>query len=145
MKTNYIVIAFIITALWDVILRWYAEDKMPHLPAPLDVHQWKWVKALRPYFKEHTLLGAALIAGFVGAFTAYIMSFVKTKSEINYAIILVLVSGLIGIPMRYTGLFPHLKKYYYDVLGFKTSFLTDAFSGIVVAFTIYFLQLLKKL
>ena len=137
-----VITAFIVTALWDVVLRWYAEDKMPHLRAPLDVHNWKWVKVLRPYFEKHTLLGAALIAGFVGAITAYLMSFVKVQNIYLYSLILVLVSGLIGIPMRYTGLFPHLRRHYYDPLGSYTSFLTDAFSGVVVGCTIF---LLKKL
>ena len=146
MKTQEtIIITFIITALWDVVLRWYAEDKMPHLSAPLDVQNWRWVKVLRPYFEKHTLLGAALIAGFVGAITAYVMSFINVKNTYLYSIILVLVSGLIGIPMRYSGLFPHLKKYYYDSLGFKTSFLTDAFSGIVVGLTLYILGYLQRL
>lgn len=140
-----IITAFIVTALWDIILRWYAEDKMPHLPAPLDVHNWNWVKVLKPYFEKHTLLGAALIAGFVGALTAYLMNFVRVKSMTIYSIILVLVSGIVGIPMRYSGLFPHLKTYYYDTLGFKTSFLTDAFSGIVVGITMYILTYLQRL
>ena len=140
-----ILISFIVTALWDVILRWYAEDRMPHMPPPLDVHNWKWVTTLRPYFKEHTLLGAALIAGFVGAVTAYIMSFIRIKNTVKYAIILVLVSGLVGIPMRYSGLFPHLKIHYYDKLGLQTSFLTDAFSGAVVGLTLYIIAYLQRL
>ena len=139
-----IILVFIVTALWDVILRWYAEDKMPHLIAPFDVHNWSWVQVLRPYFEKHTLLGAALIAGFVGAVTAYVMSFLKLKNENLYPVYLVLISGLIGIPMRHTGLFPHLKTYYYDELGFKTSFLTDAFSGIVVGLTIYIINYLQR-
>lgn len=138
-----IILAFIVTALWIVVLRFYAMDKMPHLRRPMDVHNWKWVMGLRPYFEKHTLLGAALIAGFVGAVTAFVMSFIKVKFYL-YGLILILVSGLIGIPMRYTGLFPHLKEHYYDELGFITSFMTDVFSGIVVACTIYFIILLRK-
>ena len=140
-----VIVAFIVTALWDVVLRWDAEDKMRHLPRPFDVHNWNWVIVLRPYFEKHTLLGAALIAGFVGAVTAYVMSFMKIEKSEYYSLVLVLVSGLIGIPMRYSGLFPHLKTYYYDRLGFKTSFMTDAFSGIVVGVTIYLLSYLQRL
>ena len=139
-----IILAFIVTALWDVVLRFYAMDKMPHLRSPIDVHNWKWVKVLRPYFEKHTLLGAALIAGFVGAVTAFVMSFIKVNIFL-YGLILILVSGVIGIPMRYTGLFPHLKEHYYDELGLTTSFMTDVFSGIVVACTIYFIVLLRKM
>tara|TARA_B110000977_G_C11087840_1_gene495466 strand:+ start:2374 stop:2814 length:441 start_codon:yes stop_codon:yes gene_type:complete len=142
---NQIILAFIVTAFWDVILRWYAEDRMPHLSAPLDVHAWNWVKVLRPYFEKHTLLGAALIAGFVGAITAYVMSFINLKNNYVYAVILVLLSGFIGLPMRYTGLFPHLKTHYYDTLGFETSFLTDAFSGVVVGVTIFMIHYLQRL
>lgn len=140
-----IIVAFIVTALWDIVLRWYAEDKLVHFPPPLDVHNWNWVKVLRPYFQKHTLLGAALIAGFVGAVTAYVMAIVKPKYDMYYPIVLVLVSGVIGIPMRYSGLFPHLKTYYYDQLGFTTSFLTDSFSGIVVGLTIYLISYLQRL
>jgi hypothetical protein len=144
-NSQTIITAFIVTALWDVVLRFYAEDKLPHLPSPLDVHNWNWVKVLRPYFKKHTLLGAALIAGFVGAFTAYLMTFVNIKDTYNYAIVLTLLSGIVGIPMRYSGLFPHLKTYYYDKLDFQTSFLTDAFSGIIVALTMYIITYLQRL
>ena len=43
--------------------------------------------------------------------------------------------------MRYSGLFPILNKYYYEPLGFTYSFITDGMSGVIVAITLFLLQL----
>ena len=60
-----IILTFVVTALWDVILRFMSLN-YEKLPSNL---QMSFVKYLTPYFKQHTLLAAALIAGFVGATT----------------------------------------------------------------------------
>ena len=141
--TKDIIIIFLITAFWDVILRLFAEDKIKFF----GLEKMKWIVVLEDYFQKHTILSAALIAGFVGALTHYVI--VKTLdffqlSGVNvYTIALVIfISGIIGIPMRYSGVFPHLKTYYYDPLGFSYSLATDAFSGIVVGVSY---QLIKHL
>jgi len=137
-KCNYIIIIFIITAVWDVILRFVAEGKINFF----GLENTKWVISLRGYFKKHTVLGAALIAGFVGAITYVTVYYLANYFEIDpndtlqFGSFIVLISGIIGIPMRYSGLFPHLKKYYYDKLGLAYSFLTDALSGLVVIVTL---------
>jgi len=138
---NLLVLTFIITALWDVILRWYSEDRMPHLPKPLNVHEWDFVIALKPYFKKHTLLGAAAIAGVVGAVTqAIILQLLKIPKTLNqigiFLIVSFLISGLIGFPMQWSGLFPVLQKTYYKDLKFPRSFYSDAISGVIVQVTL---------
>lgn len=135
--------AFVITAAWDVVLHQFSEERF----TLLGIEKWKWVEVLRPYFQKHTVLSAALVAGLVGAI-AYacinIPSFTDDLSKMSKPLSLPLylgwilfVSGAIGIPMRYSGLFPHLKKYYYDELGFVYSFAADAFSGLVVSLSMF--------
>jgi hypothetical protein len=140
--TQDIIIIFLITAFWDVILRLMSEDKIKFF----GIENMKWITVLEEYFEKHTILSAALIAGFVGAVTHFII--IKSLESLNlsgvniYTILLVIfISGIVGIPMRYSGLFPHLKKHYYDPLGFGYSFATDAFSGVVVGASYQFVKL----
>ena len=141
--TQDIIIIFLITAFWDVILRLMSEDKIKFF----GIENMKWVTVLEEYFEKHTILSAALIAGFVGAVTHFII--IKSLDVLNlsginiYTVLsVILISGIVGIPMRYSGLFPHLKKHYYDQLGFSYSFATDAFSGIVVAASYQIIKLI---
>lgn len=138
--TNYerLTQVFVVTAIWDVVLRLCATNKI----TLLGVNQWSWVHTLEPYFKRHTVLAAALIAGFVGA-VAYIFIQAWSPPTLEnpamdvfvYLLWVAVVSAMIGIPMRYSGLFPHLKRYYYDQLPVTTIF-TDALSGVIVACTL---------
>lgn len=141
--TQDIIIIFLITAFWDVILRLMSEDKIKFF----GIENMKWITVLEEYFEKHTILSAALIAGFVGAVTHFII--IKSLDVLNlsginiYTVLsVILISGIVGIPMRYSGLFPHLKKHYYDQLGFSYSFATDAFSGIVVAASYQIIKLI---
>lgn len=142
--TRDVIIVFIITAVWDVVLRLVSEGKI-YL---FGIEKMKWITVLEEYFEKHTVLGAALIAGFVGAVTHVLIilalnTFNVSGINLYSTIIVLLVSGIIGIPMRYSKLFPYLKLYYYDRLGFPYSFATDAFSGIVVAVSFQVLQQLN--
>lgn len=137
-----IIIIFLITAFWDVILRLMSEGKIKFF----GIENMKWITALEEYFEKHTILSAALIAGFVGAVTHFII--IKSLESLNlsgvniYTILVVIfISGIVGIPMRYSGLFPHLKNHYYDPLGFGYSLATDAFSGVVVGASYQFVKL----
>ena len=125
-----IVLSFIITAGFDVAL----NVTPPHLGAVI----------LREYFDNHTLLAAALIAGFVGAVTFaviyYIYSAVPKLSMYNMFVIFC-ISALMGIPMRLSGLFPILDKYYYQKIPRIQSFLADGISGVMVASVYYFMTL----
>jgi hypothetical protein len=141
--TKDIIIIFLITAAWDVILRLFSEGKITFF----GIEKMKWIRALKGYFENHTVLSAALIAGFVGAITYYIITksidFLNVPGFNIYTILLtIFISGIVGIPMRYSGLFPHLKKHYYDNLGFWYSFATDAFSGVVVGSTYQIIKLI---
>ena len=125
-----IVLSFIITAGFDVALN--------VTPPPLGA------VILREYFDNHTLLAAALIAGFVGAITFaviyYIYSAVPKLSMYNMFVIFC-ISALMGIPMRLSGLFPILDKYYYQKIPRIQSFLADGISGVMVASVYYFMTL----
>jgi hypothetical protein len=134
------VAAFCVTAVWDVILRWFSEEKLQFMR----IEKLSWVVALRPYFEHHTLISAAAIAGIVGAITSVLInkSTPERMSESNllYLLWVAFVSAIVGIPMRYSGLFPHLKKYYYDPLPITTIF-SDALSGVVVALTMMYIRI----
>ena len=138
-----VIIIFIITALWDVILRMMSEGKIKFF----GIENMKWITVLEEYFQKHTVLSAALIAGFVGAITHFIIiksldTFKLSGVNLYTILLVIMISGIIGIPMRYSGLFPHLKKHYYDPLGFGYSFATDAFSGIVVGTSYQIIKLI---
>ena len=134
-----IILIFVITGLWDVLLRFFSLRKIKLL----GIEDWNWVSTLKPYFEHHTLLSAALVAGFVGAITYIVLRLMNistnTFNNIQYSLLVFIISGLIGIPMRYSGLFPILKKYYYDKLPIVT-FFSDGLSGIVVMISVFFLQ-----
>jgi hypothetical protein len=135
-----IILTFVVTALWDVALRFMSlnYDKLPKF------FQMDFVEDLIPYFKHHTLLAAALIAGFVGAttqpFILSLMSFPKNIFDIVYVlkfmIITFIISALYGFVMKGSKLFPHLEKHYYDKLGIARSMYTDGVSGLIVQSTL---------
>ena len=144
-----IILTFEVTALWDVALRFMSlnYDKLPKY------FQMDFVENLIPYFKHHTLLAAALIAGFVGATTQPIilslMSFPKNSFDIVYVlkfmIITFIISALYGFVMKGSKLFPHLEKHYYDKLGVARSMYTDGVSGLIVQATLLVIYTVFKL
>ncbi len=138
-----IILTFIVTGLWDVILRFMSLN-YEILPASL---QMSFVKDLAPYFEKHTLLAAALIAGFVGATTQplilMITPFPKSLSNIKYLTkfltVSFIISALYGFVMKWSGLFPHLEEYYYKPLGVFRSMYHDGISGLIVQVTLLLL------
>ena len=144
-----IILTFVVTALWDVALRFMSlnYDKLPKY------FQMDFVEDLIPYFKHHTLLAAALIAGFVGAttqpFILSLMSFPKNIFDIVYVlkfmIITFIISALYGFVMKGSKLFPHLEKHYYDKLGVARSMYTDGVSGLIVQSTLLAIYTVFKL
>tara|TARA_B110000285_G_C14958478_1_gene530421 strand:- start:326 stop:799 length:474 start_codon:yes stop_codon:yes gene_type:complete len=133
------VVAFCVTAVWDVILRWFSEGKLKFM----GIEKLSWVVALRPYFEYHTVLSAAAIAGVVGAGTSVIINKftpkIVSESNMFYLLWVAFVSAVVGIPMRYSGMFPYLKAYYYDPLPITTIF-SDALSGVIVALTMMYIR-----
>ncbi len=124
-----IVFSFIITAFFDLALNL--------LPPELG-----GATSIREYFNNHTVLAAALIAGFVGAATFVVIyaaySGVPKFNAYNMTVIFS-ISALVGIPMRYSGLFPILDKYYYQVMPRIQSYIADGLSGLMVAIVYYLL------
>lgn len=143
MNSWLIILTFIVTGLWDVVLRFMSlnYNKLPKY------FQIDFVENLIPYFKHHTLLAAALIAGFVGATTQIIilsiMSFPKSIFNFVYIfkfmILTFIISALYGFIMKGSKLFPYLERYYYEPLGVLRSMYTDGFSGLIVQTTLLIL------
>ena len=141
-NSELIIITFVITALWDVILR-YMSLNFEQVPTPIQQYM-PFIKDLKPYFRKHTLLAAALIAGFVGAttqpFIIALMQFPKHSSGISYIIkfliLSFIISALYGFIMKWSKLFPHLQEHYYDKLGLVRSMYHDGISGLIVQITI---------
>ncbi len=125
-----IILSFLITAGFDVALNL--------LPPPLGAD------ILREYFDNHTILSAALIAGFVGAVTfvfIYMLFGNKVPKLSAFNMIVIFsISSIMGIPMRLSGLFPILDKYYYQKIPRIQSYLADGLSGIIVAAVYYFIN-----
>jgi len=125
---NIYILTFIITALFDVLLRYISLNKL------LDND---FVRYLEPYFRQHTLLAAALIAGFVGATTQYIiLDLMNLQPTVQFMALTFVVSALYGFLMKATGLFPVLDRTYYKGLGPVQGALHDGVSGLIVQFVV---------
>lgn len=121
---NIYILTFIITALFDVLLRYISLNKL------LDAD---FVRYLEPYFRQHTLLSAALIAGFVGATAQYvILQAMPLQLTASFLAITFVISALYGFLMKATGLFPRLDATYYRGLGPCQGALHDGVSGLIV-------------
>ena len=140
-----IILTFTVTALWDVVLRFMSLnfELLPNVIKTL----MPFIKDLKPYFQQHTLLAAALIAGFVGAttqpFILKITPFPKNiydfKYLLKFLVVSFIVSALYGFIMKASKLFPRLEKYYYEKLGVVRSMYHDGISGLIVQITLLFL------
>jgi hypothetical protein len=140
---NIIINTFIITALWDVVLRKLSENYY-NLPDIIK-NNFPFIGYLVPYFEKHTLLDAALIAGFIGAVTQFIILKLvklpqKFKNSINFLIISFIVSALFGFVMKFSKLFPNLDETYYKNLGPIRGMYHDGVSGIIVQITLLLLN-----
>ena len=132
----HLFLVFVVTALWDVLLRFISLGAI-HIPI---ISTWKWIKALKPYFKYHTVLAAALLAGLAGAGAQAFLWFIPpTTNPFLYTLEVLIASILVGGPMYVSGLYPVLNRTYYDKLG-AAAMLSDGLSGLVVMITIYILQ-----
>lgn len=142
MSYKLIVYTFVVTALWDVVLNYMSTnyEKLPNIVN----RKMPFIKELRPYFQHHTILAAALIAGFVGATTQPIIlaltsfpSSITNLGKISYFLLIsFVISALYGFLMKWSGLFPHLQKYYYDYLGHIRGMWHDGVSGLIVQGTL---------
>ena len=152
------IITFIVTGLWDVVLRIMTEnwDQLP----PVVKKIFPFIEYLQPYFEKHTLLAAALIAAFVGATTQVIIlaliPFPQTikcvsnpRNMAMFMLISFIVSALYGFIIKYSKLFPILEETYYKKLeedhSVWRSMYHDGISGLIVQITIIVLLLIKKI
>ncbi len=156
-NSDLYILTFIVTGLWDVVLRIMTEnwESLPKIVKTI----LPFIEYLKPYFKQHTLLAAALIAAFVGATTQLIivniMSFPTTIREMSngknlflFLTLSFIVSALYGFIMKFSKLFPVLEKTYYKRLeenhSVWRSMYHDGISGLIVQITIIVLLLIKK-
>ena len=149
-NSQLIILTFVVTALWDVVLRFMSLhfEKVPTFIQTI----MPFIGDLQPYFKHHTLLAAALIAGFVGATTQPIIlkitPFPKNLSDniyiLKFLAVSFVISALYGFIMKWSKLFPYLEKYYYDKLGVIRGMYHDGISGLIVQLTLLFLYFMYK-
>lgn len=148
--SKLIILTFAVTAFWDVILRQLSLN-VDYLPKSYDKST-PFIRFLKPYFEQHTLLSAALIAGFVGAATQPIiltfMSFPENITDWKYVLTFLavsfVISALFGFVMKLSGLFPYLERYYYNKLGVGRSMYYDGVSGLIVQITLLVLFAINK-
>ena len=147
MNSKLYILTFIIASIWDIVLRFLSlnYDKIPN------ILKYDFIRYLIPYFKKHTLLSAALIAGFIGATCQFIIiQFHKFPNLNNYQLIIqflgitFIIAALYGFLMKWSNLFPHIEDTYYKNLGTIRSMYHDGISGIVVQITILCLLLINK-
>ena len=144
-----IILTFIVTGFWDIVLRIMAEN---YHKLPKFLQEFKFIKYLIPYFKQHTVLAAALIAGFIGATTQYIIlslykfpvNLENTEYTLKFLLISFIISGLFGFIMKASHLFPYLAATYYKKLGSIKGALHDGVSGLIVQITLMLLFLMKR-
>jgi len=142
------ILTFVITALWDVVLRFLSEG-YETLP---EFMKYDFIRYLKPYFEKHTLLAAALIAGFIGVtcqmIIVNIMDFPRDLKNhtniIHFMILSFIISALYGFIMKFSKLFPYIEDTYYKNLGTVRSMYHDGISGIMVQFTILFFILIHR-
>jgi hypothetical protein len=156
-NSDLYILTFIVTGLWDVVLRVMTEnwEKLPTFIKKI----LPFIEYLKPYFKKHTLLAAALIAAFVGATTQWIIVNIipfpihiremKNITHIgSFMILSFVISALYGFIMKFSKLFPILEGTYYKHLEEKhsvwRSMYHDGISGLIVQLTIIVLLLIKK-
>jgi hypothetical protein len=144
---NLIINTFIITALWDIVLRKFSENYY-YLPNILK-NNFKFIEYLIPYFEKLNLLDAALIAGFVGAISQYIiLMFIKFpqnfSSSFYFLCVSFIVSALFGFVMKFSKLFPDLDDTYYKNLGHIRGMYHDGISGLIVQITLIILYGIYK-
>lgn len=140
MSTSYCyiyILTFVIAALWDVVLRIMCEN-YDLLPAFI---RGDYMLFLQPYFKKHTLLSAALIAGFVGATSQVIILHLHKLPRsfgavVSFMLTTFVVGVFYGILMRFSGLFPDLVEMYYNKLGVVRSMYQDGMSGLIIQATL---------
>jgi hypothetical protein len=148
-QSTLLINTFIVTSLYDVLLRFMSED---YDKLPFFIQEYKFIEYLIPYFKKHTLLAAALIAGFIGATTQFIIINIQKfptnichqKEIMIFLCITFIISALYGFVMKATKLFPHLEETYYKKLGTIKSMIHDGVSGLIVQITLLFFYLYIK-
>jgi hypothetical protein len=141
--SDLIIRTFIITAVWDIVLRKLSENYY-NLPEIIK-NNLPFIEYLIPYFDKLTLLEAALIAGFVGAVTQYIILYIiKFPKNFNnsfyFLFVSFIVSALFGFVMKFSKLFSDLDETYYKNLGPIRGMYHDGVSGLIVQITLLFVN-----
>ena len=86
-----LILVFFITGFWDIILRGLSEAKIKFF----GIENMKWVTVLKKYFEKHTVLSAALIAGFVGAIAYIVTIFAISYLKISNVFLVLVITFII--------------------------------------------------
>ncbi|HIC78426.1 MAG TPA: hypothetical protein EYP02_04510 [Sulfurovum sp.] len=112
-----ILIAGIITALYDYILRIIVENDNGKYD---EYEKYDFIRALKPYFDKTPIADAMLYAGVIGVATKAIILYVtdyphsyRSNDVSRYLFISTVISGLVGIPIDKLKLIPNLSETYY--------------------------------
>lgn len=124
-------IVFVVTAAWDIVLRFVALGQAPLV----GTERWGWVRDLRGYFETVGVWRAAGAAGATGVMGYAIIRLFTPRGWIAYTTWVFTASALVGIPMRFGNWFADLQENYYDKRKWLT-FATDGLSGVIVLATI---------
>lgn len=118
-----LLLTFAVTAAFDVALQTMQQGGvLSGIPGFLGFETSTWYLSLKEYFARHTPLAAALIAGFIGACAQVFVLLIApvprnlTPSNVGWFMaVTAAVSGVFGLAMQATGMFPHLDATYYSV------------------------------
>ena len=134
--------SFRLLILSSILLRFLSLN---YHKLPAFIQEYKFIGYLTPFFKQHTMLAAALIAGYVGFGAQFIilniqkfpnMKRVNFKEILLFLLLTFVVSALYGLPMKASKLFPHLDRTYYKNLGTIGGMISDGYSGLWVQCTL---------
>ena len=132
-----VVAAAVVTGIYDVILQVLIKNK-----CDVFFNKSTWFISLEPYFASKTPLEAALLAAFIGGVAQWIILSLRPSTTLSLLSTTFIVSAALGIPIKYTGLFPELSRTYYDKLG-NNALVTDGVSGVIVQLTLLLLNLVQ--
>ena len=145
--SKLLVLTFVVTALWDLVLQFLSKS-YKDLPKVL---RFNFIKYLKEYFENHTVLGAASIAGVTGVLAQLIIISIlkfprKARCDeiINFLLLTFLVSGLFGFIMKLSQMYPYLVGTYYHKLGPFAAFYHDGVSGLLVQISLLVLYAIKE-
>ena len=146
-NSKLLILTFVVTAFWDLILQFLSKS-YKDLPKVL---RFNFIKYLKEYFDNHTILGAASIAGVTGVLAQVIIISIlrfpqrgASNEVLIFLLLSFLISGLFGFVMKWSQMYPYLVGTYYKKLGSFPAFYHDGISGLIVQISLLVLYRIKE-